>query len=165
VDSVTEQHGSVRSYKSGFDSRPAHQHYRLQSGCCDLVEVRALASAPGHVCFSLTEDVHGCRSATRCVTSTPSLNRVCFQCARSAKYGWNHKPAHFRHSRTKASANGIFTRSVQLLWNHGAGRGNLFPPFPRAAGKYHQFRKSAILMRVCPLSPSSQSRVASDDFR
>jgi hypothetical protein len=24
-------------------------------------EVRALASAPGHVCFSLTEDLHGCR--------------------------------------------------------------------------------------------------------
>ena len=28
-------------------------------------EVRALASAPGHVCFSLTEDLHGCRSADR----------------------------------------------------------------------------------------------------
>ena len=26
-------------------------------------EVRALTSAPGHVCFSLTEDLHGCRSA------------------------------------------------------------------------------------------------------
>src|SRR5438270_4047927 len=25
-------------------------------------EVRALASAPGHVCFPLTEDLHGCRS-------------------------------------------------------------------------------------------------------
>jgi hypothetical protein len=25
--------------------------------------VRALTSAPGHVCFSLTEDLHGCRSA------------------------------------------------------------------------------------------------------
>ena len=24
-------------------------------------KVRALASAPGHVCFSLTEDLHGCR--------------------------------------------------------------------------------------------------------
>src|ERR1700758_576734 len=30
---------------------------------------------------------------------------------------------------------------------------------------YHQFRQSAILMRVCPVSPSSQSRVVSDDFR
>ena len=28
-------------------------------------EVCALASAPGHVCFSLTEDLHGCRSARR----------------------------------------------------------------------------------------------------
>jgi hypothetical protein len=28
-------------------------------------KVRALASAPGHVCFSLTEDLHGCRSAAR----------------------------------------------------------------------------------------------------
>jgi len=27
--------------------------------------VRALASAPGHVCFSLTEDLHGCRTAER----------------------------------------------------------------------------------------------------
>lgn len=26
-------------------------------------EVRALTSAPGHVCFSLTEDLHGCREA------------------------------------------------------------------------------------------------------
>ena len=26
-------------------------------------KVRALASAPDHVCFSLTEDLHGCRSA------------------------------------------------------------------------------------------------------
>lgn len=26
-------------------------------------EVRALASATGHVCFSLTEDLHGCRTA------------------------------------------------------------------------------------------------------
>src|SRR5207249_2687584 len=26
-------------------------------------KVRALSSAPGHVCFSLTEDLHGCRTA------------------------------------------------------------------------------------------------------
>ena len=30
-------------------------------------EVRALASAPGHVCFSLTEDLHGCRKVDRCL--------------------------------------------------------------------------------------------------
>jgi hypothetical protein len=28
-------------------------------------KVRALASAPGHVCFYLTEDLHGCRSGER----------------------------------------------------------------------------------------------------
>src|SRR5437868_9312762 len=26
-------------------------------------KVRALSSAPGHVCFSLTEDLHGCRTS------------------------------------------------------------------------------------------------------
>jgi len=26
-------------------------------------KVRALTSAPGHVCFSLTEDLHGCRTS------------------------------------------------------------------------------------------------------
>ena len=32
-------------------------------------EVRALASAPGHVCFFLTEDLQGCRSVTRALVS------------------------------------------------------------------------------------------------
>ena len=42
-------------------------------------EVRALASAPGHVCFSLTEDLHDCRSAVG-----PILRRYCQQrCAAS----------------------------------------------------------------------------------
>ena len=38
-------------------------------------EVRALASAPGHVCFSLTEDLHGCRSADRAIAQT-QMSRV-----------------------------------------------------------------------------------------
>jgi len=28
-------------------------------------KVRALASAPDHVCFSLTEDLHGCRQVRK----------------------------------------------------------------------------------------------------
>jgi len=35
---------------------------RRQMRAKDLArELRSLASAPGHVCFSLTEDLHGCR--------------------------------------------------------------------------------------------------------
>jgi hypothetical protein len=46
-------------------------------------EVRALASAPDHVCFSLTEDLHGCRT---CVLV---LDMGCHRtwCARNAPAG------------------------------------------------------------------------------
>jgi hypothetical protein len=39
-------------------------------------KVRALASAPGHVCFSLTEDLHGCRQAVDHSRSRP-ISRLC----------------------------------------------------------------------------------------
>lgn len=47
-------------------------------------EVRALASAPGHVCFSLTEDLHGCRSATLCTLLAFGKDCVCHMWAASA---------------------------------------------------------------------------------
>jgi hypothetical protein len=53
----------------------------------------------------------------------------------------------------------------RVFLRHGAGRGNLFPPFSRAARKYHQFGQSAILMRVCRRSCCVQSRVASENFQ
>jgi len=40
-------------------------------------EERALASAPGHVCFSLTEDLHGCRSGEVCRQNEPPVEIVC----------------------------------------------------------------------------------------
>ena len=42
-------------------------------------KVHALTSAPGHVCFSLTEDLHGCR--TLGILRPPVLTRVlCADC-------------------------------------------------------------------------------------
>jgi hypothetical protein len=43
--------------------------------------VRALASAPGHVCFSLTEDLHGCRQAEIPVVYRFLMHWVCRECA------------------------------------------------------------------------------------
>src|ERR1700746_2787265 len=44
-------------------------------------KVRALTSAPGHVCFSLTGDLHGCRSADHLPQGLSSKRPVCQQCA------------------------------------------------------------------------------------
>lgn len=44
-------------------------------------EVRALASAPGHVCFSLTEDLHGCRSAFLMFETADNEVPMCEMCA------------------------------------------------------------------------------------
>jgi len=43
-------------------------------------ELRALASAPGHVCFSLTEDLHGCRSSSNAAILTVGIVLVCVMC-------------------------------------------------------------------------------------
>ncbi len=46
-------------------------------------EVRALASAPGHVCFSLTEDLHGCRSVIdeeKVADFLDAVRHVCASC-------------------------------------------------------------------------------------
>ena len=47
-------------------------------------KVRALPSAPGHPCFSLTEDLHGCRSAICCHLSRWFCRFVRQTCARIA---------------------------------------------------------------------------------
>jgi len=44
-------------------------------------EVRALTSAPGHVCFSLTEDLHGCRNS-RDPSICPALPECCVRSVR-----------------------------------------------------------------------------------
>ena len=50
-----------------FCERRDHSREAPNARAKDLDQkVRALASAPDHVCFSLTEDLHGCRSATLC---------------------------------------------------------------------------------------------------
>ena len=43
-------------------------------------EVRALASALGHVCFSLTEDLHGCRQS-RLIDFLQNPKFACRACA------------------------------------------------------------------------------------
>lgn len=43
-------------------------------------EVRALASAPGHVCFSLTEDLHGCRTVDKMRLGRVPVRIVCRAC-------------------------------------------------------------------------------------
>src|SRR5262249_38748511 len=55
--------------------------------------------------------------------------------------------------------------SVGTEFNAGAGRGNLFPPFPRAAGKYHQSRESTIMTRICALCSVVGPKVCRDNFR
>ena len=40
-------------------------------------EVHALASAPGHVCFSLTRDLHGCRRGKNSDFLVISITAVC----------------------------------------------------------------------------------------
>jgi len=47
-------------------------------------EVRALASAPGHVCFSLTEDLHGCRQGVNLSFPTVALG-YCVQRVRRTR--------------------------------------------------------------------------------
>ena len=46
-------------------------------------EVRALASAPGHVCFSLTEDLHGCRTFSFVWKALKTRAQADWQCAGS----------------------------------------------------------------------------------
>jgi hypothetical protein len=40
-------------------------------------KVRALASAPDHVCFSLTEDLHGCRSCRKAIITVQNVTEGC----------------------------------------------------------------------------------------
>jgi hypothetical protein len=47
VGSVTEQHGSVRSYKSGFDSRPARQPLGCETGAVQIQNERRFATFYG----------------------------------------------------------------------------------------------------------------------
>jgi hypothetical protein len=46
-------------------------------------KVRALASAPGHVCFSLTEDLHGCRTPNGRRASALSMDLTAKERAKS----------------------------------------------------------------------------------
>jgi len=63
-----------------FCERRDHSREAPDARAKDLDQkVRALASAPGHVYFSLTEDLHGCRSARSRAVCWPS----CDFCARS----------------------------------------------------------------------------------
>ena len=49
---VTEQHGRVRSYRSGFDSRPAHDFWILTDFC-------ALMLQSADAFFAMAAVVHG----------------------------------------------------------------------------------------------------------
>src|SRR6266576_1592453 len=50
-------------------------------------EVRALTSAPGHVCFSLTEDLHGCRSVAK---ATRTALRIPVKCQGHLDFSLGH---------------------------------------------------------------------------
>lgn len=73
-------------------------------------EARALASAPGHVCFPLTEDLHGCRTAVA-VLNLRQLNYL--PIGDVPKVG---TPAAMTFLNLLGNSSGLRPLSFKILW-------------------------------------------------